>query len=157
MQTEDEDADVETGLDTDAEMAVGESLRRRRGNKEKRSAVRRRKKSSLGANGASGGGGGGGSSSKKHSKRRARRHSMPAFTLSDADGDETKWERLNRRLDAMRLLPRGSRYASQQIDLISKALAILRKTRASDGGGGGVERTNDENDELARLLSAVSL
>jgi hypothetical protein len=82
---------------------------------------------------------------------------MPAFTLSDADGDETKWERLNRRLDAMRLLPRGSRYASQQIDLISKALAILRKTRASDGGGGGVERTNDENDELARLLSAVSL
>ena len=107
MQTEDEDADVETGLDTDAEMAVGESLRRRRGNKEKRSAVGRRKKSSLGANGASGGGGGGGSSSKKHSKRRARRHSMPAFTLSDADWDETKWERLNRRLDAMRLLPRG--------------------------------------------------
>lgn len=48
MQTEDEDADIEAALDTDAEMAVGTTLRRRKVSKDKRSISKR-----LGGGGAS--------------------------------------------------------------------------------------------------------
>ena len=92
-------------------------------------------------------------------RRRTRRHSTPSFTLGAMDGesDGYKRERLQRRLDAMRRLPRGSRFASQQIDIITKALGILDRTAAGGAGGRGGGRTSDENDELSRLLAAISL
>ena len=85
----------------------------------------------------------------KEKRRRARRHSSPGFTLSDADSDLTKRERLTRRMEAMRRLPRTSRYAQQQMEIITKALAILDREPPM--------RTSIENDELSRLLAAVSL
>lgn len=164
MQTEDEDADIEAALDTSDEMSVGEALRRRRSHKEKRSIAKRHGPSKLGAGGASGtrlrrassadadtiGMVG---SSSRHMKRRHRRNSLPGFTLSDGDSDGLKLERLHSRMEAMRRLPRGSRYASQQMEIIQKAMEILNRS----GGAGGSARTAPENDELSRLLAAVSL
>jgi|AntAceMinimDraft_1070359.scaffolds.fasta_scaffold09869_2 hypothetical protein len=114
-----------------------------------------------GRSGGRGGGGGGSSSGSRSHKRRARRHSSPGFTLSEGDSDGHKRERLRCRLEFMRRLPRGSRFASQQIDIITKALGILDKTEgglgAGDGGRVGAARTSNENDELSRLLASVSL
>ena len=84
-------------------------------------------------------------------KRRQRRHSTPGFTLSDDDTDGAKLDRLNQRLDAMRRLPRSSRYAQSQIEIIQKAMDILNRSTS------GVARSAPENDELSRLLAAVSL
>ena len=84
-------------------------------------------------------------------KRRQRRHSTPGFTLSDDDTDGAKLDRLHQRLDAMRRLPRSSRYAQSQIEIIQKAMGILSKSTS------GVVRSAPENDELSRLLAAVSL
>ena len=164
MQTEDEDADIEAALDTSDEMSVGEALRRRRSHKEKRSIAKRHGPSKLGAGGTSGTRPRRASSaeadtigmlgiSSRHMKRRQRRNSLPSFTLSDGDSDGLKLERLNSRLEAMRRLPRGSRYASQQMEIIQKAMEILNRS----GGAGGSARTAPENDELSRLLAAVSL
>ena len=82
-----------------------------------------------------------------------RRHSYPGFALGDGVSDGVKLERLNGKLEAMRRLPRGSRYAAQQIEIIQKAMEIL----ARSGVAGGGARTAPENDELSRLLAAVSL
>lgn len=160
------DADIEAALDTSDEMSVGDALRRRRGHKDKRSIARRLAKSvaavrpparrssaddnDLGIavgdqrrrEAASNG---------KPWKRRQRRHSTPGFTLSDDDTDGAKLDRLNQRLDAMRRLPRSSRYAQSQIEIIQKAMDILNRSTS------GVARSAPENDELSRLLAAVSL
>ena len=106
----------------------------------------------LGAGGGGGGGGGSSSASRSHHKRRPRRHSTPGFTLSDGDSDGHKREKLQQRLEAMRRLPRSSRFASQQIDIITKALGIL-----GGRGNGAAARTSNENDELSRLIAAISL
>ena len=165
------DADIEAGLDTDGEMAVGEALRWRQQRKGKGSIGRHKGKSNGGAlgmgmangkrrtsaddtfvvNGQSGDTRGKhGKESQKPWRRRQRRHSTPGFSLSDGDTDSEKLVRLNRRLDAMRRLPRSSRYATSQIQIIHKALDILRKSE-SEG------RSAPEDDALAKLLAAVSL
>ena len=160
------DADIEAALDTRDEMSVGDALRRRRGHKDKRSIARRLSKAvaavrpparrsraddndlgfavgdqrmrEVASNG-------------KPWKRRQRRHSTPGFTLSDDDTDGAKLDRLNQRLDAMRRLPLSSRYAQSQIEIIRKAMDILSKSTS------GIARSAPENDELTRLLAAVSL
>ena len=71
--------------------------------------------------------------------------------MSDDDTDGAKLDRLNQRLDAMRRLPRSSRYAQSQIEIIQKAMDILNRSTS------GVARSAPENDELSRLLAAVSL
>jgi|TARA_B100001758_G_scaffold64875_1_gene54122 hypothetical protein len=168
------DADIEGALDTSDEMTVGEQLARRRASRDKRSISKRHGPSRLGV-GTPGGSRDGSSSHRsrrasavdvemggsddgrsrgvgsgvKEKRRRARRHSSPGFTLSDADSDLTKRERLTRRMEAMRRLPRTSRYAQQQMEIIAKALVILDREPPM--------RTSNENDELSRLLAAVSL
>ena len=72
--------------------------------------------------------------------------------MSDEDTDGAKLDRLHRRLDAMRRLPRSSRYASNQIEIILKAMDILNKSQTC-----GAIRSAPENDELSRLLMAISL
>jgi hypothetical protein len=91
----------------------------------------------------------GAGSGVKERRRRARRHSSPGFTLNDAVDDLTKRDRLARRMEAMRRLPRASRYAQQQIEIIMKALAILDREPPM--------RTSNENDELSQLLAQVTL
>ena len=160
------DADIEAALDTSDEMSVGDALRRRRGHKDKRSIARRTAKAvaamrpparrssaddnvlgiAVGDQRKSVA-----ASDGKPWKRRQRRHSTPGFTLSDDDTDGAKLDRLHQRLDAMRRLPRSSRYAQSQIEIIQKAMGILSKSTS------GVVRSAPENDELSRLLAAVSL
>tara|TARA_B110000261_G_scaffold50066_1_gene59217 strand:+ start:8017 stop:8790 length:774 start_codon:yes stop_codon:yes gene_type:complete len=173
------DADIETGLDTDGEMSVGDALRRRRERKDKKSITARRKNIPITASsiltnaigdrrgsaddlglglvvttGSSAGDrrNGGGNAGKPW-RRRPRRHSTPGFSLNDDNtGDSEKLERLRRRLDAMRRLPRSSRYASSQIEIINKAMEILHKSETT-----GTGRDATENDQLTKLLAAVAL
>ena len=160
------DADIEAALDTSDEMSVGDALRRRRGHKDKRSIARRTAKAvaamrpparrssaddnvlgiAVGDQRKSVA-----ASDGKPWKRRQRRHSTPGFTLSDDDTDGAKLDRLHQRLDAMRRLPRSSRYAQSQIEIIQKAMNILRRSTS------GIVRSTPENEELSRLLAAVSL
>ena len=175
MQADDEyNADIEAALDTSDEMSVGDALRRRRAHKDKRSIAKKhgpskfaapggpgarlRRTSSADADpdacdGRGGSAGAASGSARHHPKRRVRRHSYPGFALGDGVSDGVKLERLNGKLEAMRRLPRGSRYAAQQIEIIQKAMEIL----ARSGVAGGGARTAPENDELSRLLAAVSL
>ena len=169
------DADIEGVLDTSDEMTVGEQLSRRRANRDKRSISKRHGPSRLGVGTPGGSRDGSGShrsrrasvaadvemggsddgrsrgagSGVKERRRRARRHSSPGFTLNDAVDDLTKRDRLARRMEAMRRLPRASRYAQQQIEIIMKALAILDREPPM--------RTSNENDELSQLLAQVTL
>ena len=57
---------------------------------------------------------------------------------------EARWRK-------MRALPRGSRYAKQQCELIEKALEILERGKRNG------TRSVEEEDELAGLLKAVKL
>lgn len=58
---------------------------------------------------------------------------------------------LEQRLKKMRALPRTSRYARQQCELIEKALDILNRAKRYG------TRSVEEEDELAGLLKAVKL
>ena len=58
---------------------------------------------------------------------------------------------LEERLRKMRALPRGSRYAKQQCELIEKALEILKRGKMRGA------RSVEEEDELVGLLKAVKL
>ena len=50
----------------------------------------------------------------------------------------------------MKGMPRSSRYAAQQMDLIQKALEIIDRSKVN-------ELTQPENDVLSRLLASVQL
>ena len=174
MQADDEyNADIEAALDTSDEMSVGDALRRRRAHKDKRSIAKmqllqaRRARGSRRApcrtssadadpdacDGRGGSAGAASGSARHHPKRRVRRHSYPGFALGDGVSDGVKLERLNGKLEAMlRRLPRGSWYA-RQIEIIQKAMEICSQSGVAGGGA----RTAPENDELSRLLAAVSL
>jgi len=54
-------------------------------------------------------------------------------------------------LRKMRALPRGSRYAKQQCELIEKALEILKRGKRKG------TRSVEEEEELVGLLKAVKL
>jgi len=66
--------------------------------------------------------------------------------------DVARRDALERRLAKMRALPKTSRYARRQCELMEKALEILLRVKARGGG-----RTTEEEDELAGLLRAVKL
>ena len=69
----------------------------------------------------------------------------------DGDGDASRKYALETRLRKMRALPKGSRYAKQQCELIEKALDILARGKRRGA------RSAEEEDELAGLLKAVKL
>ena len=93
----------------------------------------------------------------KEARRRAHR-----ACASDDEGDKAEAARaplgtdagrkfaLEHRLSAMRALPKTSRYAKAQVDMITKALELLERGKAQ-------VRTVEEEDELAHLLKAVKL
>ena len=72
--------------------------------------------------------------------------------LVGGGSDASRRDALERRLAKMRTLPKGSRYARRQCELMEKALEILVRVKARGGG-----KTTEEEDELAGLLRAVKL
>ena len=69
---------------------------------------------------------------------------MPAMEREDAK----RRQLLYKRLDRLKQLPKNSKFAISQIALVNKCLEMLMKVTV---------RTNEEEDELAKLLSSVKI
>ena len=82
-------------------------------------------------------------------KAEAARTPLGACVTSSATDAGRKFA-LEHRLSAMRALPKTSRYAKAQVDMITKALELLERGKVQ-------VRTVEEEDELAGLLKAVKL
>lgn len=82
----------------------------------------------------------------------SERQSLRTFAGDVTVSDVARRRALEERHRKMRALPRGSRYAKRQLELIDKALEILGRVKARGG-----KRTSEEEDELAGLLKAVKL
>ena len=62
--------------------------------------------------------------------------------------DAKRRQLLYKRLDRLKQLPKNSKFAISQIALVNKCLEMLMKVTV---------RTNEEEDELAKLLSSVKI
>jgi len=69
-----------------------------------------------------------------------------------ASNDRARKRALETRLKVMEALPKTSKYAKGQIEIIVKALEILKRVEADERG-----RTKEEEEELAFLLRAVKI
>ena len=88
-------------------------------------------------------------SDDEEDKAEAARTPLGAYVTSNATDAGRKFA-LEHRLSAMRALPKTSRYAKAQVDMITKALELLERGKVQ-------VRTVEEEDELAGLLKAVKL
>jgi len=88
-------------------------------------------------------------SDDEEDKAEAARTPLGAHVTSSATDAGRKFA-LEHRLSAMRALPKTSRYAKAQVDMITKALELLERGKVQ-------VRTVEEEDELAGLLKAVKL
>ena len=94
-----------------------------------------------------GGGGGGTDEDTEQQKRRRDTTNNTNMTAMERE-DAKRRQLLYKRLDRLKQLPKNSKFAISQIALVNKCLEMLMKVTV---------RTNEEEDELAKLLSSVKI
>lgn len=143
------------------EKKMKESFLARKKEKKKRSVQQkreRREKRRYSLDGATsddddhdGGGGGGTDEDTEQQKRRRdttnNNNSNTNMTAMERE-DAKRRQLLYKRLDRLKQLPKNSKFAISQIALVNKCLEMLMKVTV---------RTNEEEDELAKLLSSVKI
>ena len=98
--------------------------------------------------GGGGGGGGGTDEDTEQQKRRRDTTNTTNVTTAMEREDAKRRQLLYKRLDRLKQLPKNSKFAISQIALVNKCLEMLMKVTV---------RTNEEEDELAKLLSSVKI
>jgi hypothetical protein len=136
------------GTTTTTAAAAAALLLSRKKEKKKRSMRQRRERTSkrerysLGGAAASSDGGG------TDDEDNGRRVIGGVYSTAMEREDAKRRQMLYKRLDRLKQLPSQSQFAKTQIALVNKCLEMLMKVTV---------RTNEEEDELAKLLSSVKI
>jgi len=137
-----------TTTTTNATTTTAALLLSRKKEKKKRSMQQRRERTSkrerysLGGAAASSDGGG------TDDEENGRRVIGGVYSTAMEREDAKRRQMLYKRLDRLKQLPSQSQFAKTQIALVNKCLEMLMKVTV---------RTNEEEDELAKLLSSVKI
>jgi len=141
-------ADAAAATTTTATTTTAALLLSRKKEKKKRSMQQRRERTSkrerysLGGAAASSDGGG------TDDEENGRRVIGSVYSTAMEREDAKRRQMLYKRLDRLKQLPSQSQFAKTQIALVNKCLEMLMKVTV---------RTNEEEDELAKLLSSVKI
>jgi hypothetical protein len=116
---------------------------------QRRERTSKRERYSLGgAASASDGGGTDDEDRNNNNNNNGRRVIGGAYSTAMEREDAKRRQMLYKRLDRLKQLPSQSQFAKTQIALVNKCLEMLMKVTV---------RTNEEEDELAKLLSSVKI
>jgi hypothetical protein len=116
--------------------------KKKRSMQQRRERTSKRERYSLG--GAAASSDGGGTDDEENGRRVIGGVYSTAMEREDAKRRQMLYKRLNR----LKQLPSQSQFAKTQIALVNKCLEMLMKVTV---------RTNEEEDELAKLLSSVKI
>jgi hypothetical protein len=116
--------------------------KKKRSMQQRRERTSKRERYSLGGAAASSDGGG------TDDEENGRRVIGGVYSTAMEREDAKRRQMLYKRLDRLKQLPSQSQFAKTQIALVNKCLEMLMKVTV---------RTNEEEDELAKLLSSVKI
>jgi|TARA_B100001142_G_scaffold29127_1_gene25979 hypothetical protein len=115
---------------------------------QRRERTSKRERYSLGGAASASDGGGTDDEDRNNNNNNGRRVIGGVYSTAMEREDAKRRQMLYKRLDRLKQLPSQSQFAKTQIALVNKCLEMLMKVTV---------RTNEEEDELAKLLSSVKI